>query len=624
MSTVVVGTAEGRGAQAQPPRETRGGGNPPQAPTEYSGIGAAHRCLGHNMYDPEIIAAELKLQSNINGNQAKRTAFRNFSVNYTQLQMYLAMAGAQVTVTMIHTPGAYYSIKSATNGYQGRVLAFIGDRRTTKEPTPICLRMDKMWQWFTGKAIIDDTKLLEYHGNQANLGTLWKPTANEGTAVDVKVPHLLAIPNILVNVLRNQGTVATPADVLTAVDKIIASAITPKTSWDLIHNWCMVAGQAGNNNKSHIFLDIDSVTINDKEFDLWVGQKLDSNLGPRPAIASASQQGTPNQAADYVNFSQILATSVGSSMLQFTQAVLPSAVAGPATPLEMGKGFNKDQIAKLKDACGVIHARAIPNIWFVIQSTKGKSCGGGSSMAAVVSARQKRGGGEQRGNGVCGAVLAAAARWRRWQSGGCSAAAAQKRRAAGGNGNGDSNDVDGDSNSGSGSNGDSDGGNGDNYCGSGGDGDSDCGDGDSNGSSSGNGDSDGSNNGGNNDGGGRDEDNSGKSDGGGYRQQSTKRGSGRDNSCGDGWCGRQRHARLGGGLQWGRDVGGKKRRRQLSGNDGCDGGRPRRRTTTAIADNDGGGRQRRRMKMVCMIRRRTMTGKDKSGRQEMAETAKWR
>jgi hypothetical protein len=135
----------------------------------------------------------------------------------------------------------------------------------------------------------------------------------------------------------------------------------------------MVVGQAGNNNKSHIFLDINSVTTDDEEFDLRVGQKLDLNLGPRPAIASASQQGTPNQAADYVYFSRILATTVGSSMLQFTQAVLPSAAAGPATPLEMGKGFNKDQIAKLKDACGVIDARAIPKIWFIIQSTKGKS-----------------------------------------------------------------------------------------------------------------------------------------------------------------------------------------------------------------------------------------------------------
>jgi hypothetical protein len=71
------------------------------------------------MYNPGTIAAELRLQSKIDGDQAKCVAFRNFLVNYNQLQVYLAMAGAQITVTIIHTPGVYYSIKSATNGYQG-------------------------------------------------------------------------------------------------------------------------------------------------------------------------------------------------------------------------------------------------------------------------------------------------------------------------------------------------------------------------------------------------------------------------------------------------------------------------------------------------------------------------
>jgi uncharacterized membrane protein YgcG len=55
-------------------------------------------------------------------------------------------------------------------------------------------------------------------------------------------------------------------------------------------------------------------------------------------------------------------------------------------------------------------------------------------------------------------------------------------------------------------------------------------------------DSDGRDNGGNNDSGGRDKDNGGNSDGGGHRQQSTKRGSGSDGSCGDGrqWTGKAR------------------------------------------------------------------------------------
>ncbi len=100
-----VGAAGGMVAQAQPPGGAAGIGNPPQVPTEYSDLAAALCCLGHSMYDPGTIAAELRLQSKIDGNQAKRAAFRNFSVNYNQLQVYLALAGAQTTVTMIHTPG---------------------------------------------------------------------------------------------------------------------------------------------------------------------------------------------------------------------------------------------------------------------------------------------------------------------------------------------------------------------------------------------------------------------------------------------------------------------------------------------------------------------------------------
>ncbi len=38
VSTVVVGTAEGRGAQAQPPRETRGRGNPPRRQQSTQGL----------------------------------------------------------------------------------------------------------------------------------------------------------------------------------------------------------------------------------------------------------------------------------------------------------------------------------------------------------------------------------------------------------------------------------------------------------------------------------------------------------------------------------------------------------------------------------------------------------
>ena len=93
------------------------------------------------------IEAELSVQlRGTPGDLANWMAFRDFVVNVQQFWMYLAMLGGQTHVSMIHTPGVYYSIASATSTYQGKVLAFIGDRRATKEPTPICLPTSKAWE----------------------------------------------------------------------------------------------------------------------------------------------------------------------------------------------------------------------------------------------------------------------------------------------------------------------------------------------------------------------------------------------------------------------------------------------------------------------------------------------
>jgi hypothetical protein len=60
------------------------------------------------------------------------------------------MLGGQPYVTMIHTPGVYFSIAQATSQYQGKVLVFIGDRQAMKEPTPVCLPATKTWNGTRG------------------------------------------------------------------------------------------------------------------------------------------------------------------------------------------------------------------------------------------------------------------------------------------------------------------------------------------------------------------------------------------------------------------------------------------------------------------------------------------
>ncbi len=123
------------------------------------------------------------------------------------------------------------------------------------------------------------------------------------------------------------------------------------------------------------------MAIDDKEFDMWVENKLDMALGPRPMKTPNVAAGSQPPIQDYLHMLRLLASTVGQGIMQFSQAVATQATTGgtaalgqgATTPLEASKGFNRDQIAKLNDACGVTSAKDIPHIWFVIQATKGKA-----------------------------------------------------------------------------------------------------------------------------------------------------------------------------------------------------------------------------------------------------------
>jgi hypothetical protein len=174
--------------------------------------------------------------------------------------------------------------------YQGRVLAFIGNRRATKEPMPTCLPTTKTWEWFTGDGLNDAEKFNSFYSNIANQGKLWTPEGTGGTAEEMKVPNLLAVLNALVKLLRPLGASITPHDILTTVDTIIEDKTLigqgGAQAWDRMRRWCLVTGQAGTNGKSKVFLETTSVTIDNKNFDHWVSNKMDITLGPR-------QQGCP-------------------------------------------------------------------------------------------------------------------------------------------------------------------------------------------------------------------------------------------------------------------------------------------------------------------------------------------
>jgi hypothetical protein len=103
----------------------------PHQQEEYSGISTALKRQVQLIHEPLTIMSESAMQRDIQGSTAKQTAFKEFATNYNQMRVYIAMVGEQKSVTMIHTIRAYYSIRAATNAYQGKVMGFIGDRRAT-------------------------------------------------------------------------------------------------------------------------------------------------------------------------------------------------------------------------------------------------------------------------------------------------------------------------------------------------------------------------------------------------------------------------------------------------------------------------------------------------------------
>ncbi len=215
---------------------------------------------------------------------------------------------------------------------------------------------------------------------EVNKGTLWTKGAGNGTPATIKAPNLLAIPNALVDLLRLQGLAITPHDMLETVNDFIQnSGHSAGQQWECVRMWCVVASQAGANGKSKMLLDTSTVTINDKGFDRWVGNRLDISVGPCPSVSAVALTGTAGnqQGMDYLALSTMLARTIGSNMLQFSQSISPQVGAAGATggdtALATGKGFDQDQITKLKDACGVCNAQQIPPIWSVIQASKEKS-----------------------------------------------------------------------------------------------------------------------------------------------------------------------------------------------------------------------------------------------------------
>ena len=79
----------------------------------------------------------------------------------------------------------------------------------------------------------------EFYAVEANKGTLWTLSAGDGAPVELKVPNLVAIPNVLANLLCTQGLAVTPYNILASINDFVQGSGEPGHHWDYIRKWCL-------------------------------------------------------------------------------------------------------------------------------------------------------------------------------------------------------------------------------------------------------------------------------------------------------------------------------------------------------------------------------------------------
>ncbi len=98
----------------------------------------------------------------------------------------------------------------------------------------------KTWEWHTGAAVADFSKLEAFYAVATNGGTLWTPNAWDGTPVDIAVPYLMSIPAVIVDLLREQSQAQTPHEVLQTINEFLCTDSSADTlDWALLLKWSL-------------------------------------------------------------------------------------------------------------------------------------------------------------------------------------------------------------------------------------------------------------------------------------------------------------------------------------------------------------------------------------------------
>ena len=150
------------------------------------------------------------------GGSDKINQWKEVMGSLQEFKAYMFVKQGSCFATVMHSPMKFAAISAATGHLQGRIIGFVGDRTSTREPTPILLPQQKTWEWVKDTVNTDGPALIKHYAdNPSRIGTLWKGEGgDEDTQAELHTPRLIVIPLWLLNRIRQEGRALMPYEIL--------------------------------------------------------------------------------------------------------------------------------------------------------------------------------------------------------------------------------------------------------------------------------------------------------------------------------------------------------------------------------------------------------------------------
>ncbi len=91
------------------------------------------------------IERELNWQARVGGDATKATTLRDQVLNQQDFRAFAFMKGKLPAVHMAYAVGAFYGMSGMATNMQGKQIAFVGDRGSSRQPIPFILPRQNSW-----------------------------------------------------------------------------------------------------------------------------------------------------------------------------------------------------------------------------------------------------------------------------------------------------------------------------------------------------------------------------------------------------------------------------------------------------------------------------------------------